>query len=108
MHDHMIALREDQPMLIAQCVRQTSHQCEKTLPARRDMSAVLELVLGPETCGRVIVAFVEQGVEGFQHKGPILIGCGFHGYIFQSLEPPSILRVSPVMPARRRYSSKST
>jgi hypothetical protein len=38
------------------------------------MGAVLDIVLGPEALGDIIVALVEQRIEGFQHEFLVLFG----------------------------------
>jgi hypothetical protein len=43
---------------------------------RRDMGDVLDVAIRPETFGGVIVAPVEQRVEGFENKRLVLLWCG--------------------------------
>jgi hypothetical protein len=43
-----------------------------------DASAVLDILVRPQARRRFIVAFVEEGVEGLEHQGLVIIGRGFH------------------------------
>src|ERR1700722_17512995 len=62
------------------------------------MGAVLDIAVRPDGLGSRVVAPVEQGVEGGEHQGLVLVGCGHGGLLagVQSFEPPSTRRVSPV------------
>ena len=66
--DHVIALCDDELVLVFQRAGQGADQVEQTIAARRDMGAVLDVAIRPETLGGVVVAPVEQRVEGFENE----------------------------------------
>jgi hypothetical protein len=64
--DDVVAFREDELMLVTQGIGQTLDQIEQTVTARFDVRAMLDVGFRPKAAGRIVVALVEQGVEGFQ------------------------------------------
>jgi hypothetical protein len=59
-------------------VRQASDEIEQPIAARLDASAVLDVCVRPQARRRFIIAFIEKGVESFEHQSSVLIGSGFH------------------------------
>jgi hypothetical protein len=74
--DDEIALGHDQLVFVAQRRRGRSDQVEQALAAWPDMSAVLNVVRGPEPLGAGIVALIEQGIEGLEDEDFVPLGCG--------------------------------
>src|SRR5579859_6440833 len=72
-HDHELFFGNYRSRFVLQCGRHTLDEIEQTLPTRRDMGAVLDVVRGPVGLGRSIVPFVEQCVEGLQNKRLIFL-----------------------------------
>jgi hypothetical protein len=82
MDDDKIAFRHDYPMLVALCVWQAFDKVEETLASRCDVSAVLDIVWRPEALGSLVIAFVKERVESFEHDGLIrLFGSGINGLL---------------------------
>jgi hypothetical protein len=69
--DDIVTLGKDQLVLIAQRLGQRPDEIKQACPPGRDMGAVLDVGVGPEP----LVAFVEEGLEGFEHEGFVLFGC---------------------------------
>ncbi|MFC4607322.1 hypothetical protein ACFO9E_05765 [Streptomyces maoxianensis] len=61
--------------------REALDQVEEPLPAGRDVSAVLDVVGGPEPLGSGVVPLVEQSVESFTDDGFVPVFDGAHGVI---------------------------
>src|ERR1700730_13104642 len=84
MDDHKIFFGYDRSGFVLQRRRQALDKMEETFTARRDMSAVLDVVGRPIALGRGIVPLVEQRVEGLKDELFVLL---FHRLIH--LYPPS-------------------
>ena len=74
--DDVVTFREDELMLVTQAVGRAPDQIEQTVAARFDVRTVLDVALRPKAAGRIVVALVEQGVEGFQDEGLVLFRGG--------------------------------
>jgi len=61
-HD-IVAVGDDQRVLVMQLFRRRLDKFEEPLAPRRDMSTVLDIGGRPETLGRGVVPFVEERVE---------------------------------------------
>ena len=64
--DDVIALREDQAMLITEAIWKTAYKLEQPFATWFDMCAMLDILIRPEAVRRIIVALVEQRVERFE------------------------------------------
>ena len=67
-HDDKIFIRHNRSGFVLQRRRNAFDEIEEAVPARRDMSAVLNIGRRPETFSGRIVPLVEQGVERFKHQ----------------------------------------
>src|SRR5439155_25211470 len=67
-HDHKVSLSHDGSRFVLQRWRDALDKIEKTLTARCDMSAVLNVVRGPVALGRHVVPFVEQSVKSLKNE----------------------------------------
>jgi hypothetical protein len=76
MRDHVVALGDNELVFVFQRVGQRADQVEKPVSAGRDVGAVLDVAVRPETLGGVAVALVEQRVEGFENECLSLLRCG--------------------------------
>ena len=72
MRDDVITLGENELIFIAQRVGQRADEVEQPVAAGLDMSAVLDIAVGPITFGRAIVTLVEKRLECFEDKRLIL------------------------------------
>jgi len=68
MRDHIVALRDDELVLVFQRVRQRADQVEETDAAGRDVRAVLDVAVRPIAFRGGVVALVEERVEGFKNE----------------------------------------
>ena len=75
MDNHEIAIGHNRPVLVLERRRQVFHQIEQSLAARRDVSAVLDVVRRLKLLGSPIVTFVEQRVERVQNEPFVLLTC---------------------------------
>ncbi len=73
--DDVIALRQDEAVLVAQAVGKATDKPEQPFPTGFDVRAVLDVFVGPEARCRVVVTFVEQRVE-CEHEGLVLLRRG--------------------------------
>src|ERR1700746_3237064 len=60
--DHEVSLGQDRSRLVLQSCREALNKIEKTLAARRDVSAMLNVIRRPEPFRYRVVALVEQRV----------------------------------------------
>jgi hypothetical protein len=67
-------------MFVTQRVGRAPDQVEQTVAARFDVCAVLDVGVRPEAAGRIVVALVEQGIEGFEDESLILFRCGLGSF----------------------------
>jgi hypothetical protein len=74
--DDVVTFSHDQLVVVAQRLRQRADEVEQSRPARRDMGAVLDVVIGPEPLGGGVVALVEKGLECFEDDGLVPLGRG--------------------------------
>src|SRR5260370_30593308 len=72
-HDHEVSLSHDHSRFVLQRWWNALDKGEKTLTARCDMSAVLNVVRGPVALGRCIVTLVEQCVKGLEDERFVLL-----------------------------------
>ena len=72
MRDDVIALGENELIFIAQRVGRRADEVEQPVAAGLDMSAVLDIVVGPIALSRSIVTPVEQRVKCFEDKRLVL------------------------------------
>src|SRR2546430_12869686 len=78
--DHVVALGDDQLVLVFQRSGQRADQVEQSIAAGRNVGAVLEVAFRPEPLGGVVVPLVEQRVEGLEDERLVLFRCGLgHG-----------------------------
>ena len=80
--DDVVAFREDELMLVTQGGGRAPDQVEQTVATRFDVRAMLDIVGRPIPFSRVIVALVEQGIEGFQDEDLVLFRRSLGGVIF--------------------------
>src|SRR5882724_12299929 len=75
-HQH-VALRHDQTVLIFTLGRDALNQAEEPVAPRWYMGAMLNVVGRPELlcCNEILL--IEQGVERFEDKGLVSLGCKF-------------------------------
>ena len=97
----VVAFREDELMLVTQGVGRAPDQIEQTVAARFDVCAVLDVGVRPEAAGRIVVALVEQGIEGFEDESLVLFGVVLAVFIFLFE-----LWVDGVRPASQRRASQ--
>jgi len=64
--DDKVALRNDEARFMPERRREAFNEVEKSLPARGDVGAVLDVIRRPEPLGRSIVSFIEESVEGLE------------------------------------------
>src|ERR1035438_2887762 len=62
-HNHEVSLGHDRSGFVLQGWRDTLDEIEQTVPARCDMSAVLNVTRGPVALGRCVVPFIEESVK---------------------------------------------
>jgi hypothetical protein len=74
--DDVIPFREDQAVLVTEAVRSAAGEIEQPFATRFNMGAVLDVFIRSEAGGRLIVALVEQRVEGVKHAGFVLLRTG--------------------------------
>jgi hypothetical protein len=72
LRDDVIALGENELVLIAQRVGQRANQIEQPVTAGLDMGAGWILSIRPVTFGTVIITLVEQRIECFEDERLIL------------------------------------
>src|SRR6266404_5098331 len=72
-HDHQVSLSHDHSRFVLQRWWNALDKVEKTLTARLDMGAVLNVVRRPVALGRRIVPLVEQCVEGREDQRLVLL-----------------------------------
>jgi hypothetical protein len=65
--DDVVTFGHDRLVLVAQRLRHRADEREQSRTARRDMSAELDVAIGPEPLGSSVVALVEQGLECFKY-----------------------------------------
>ena len=75
MGDDVVAFREDQLVLVAQRVGKRSDEIEQPVTTGFDVSAVLNVLIRPESGGRCVVTLVKERVEGHQDQCFVLSGC---------------------------------
>jgi hypothetical protein len=63
MRDHVVALGDDELVLVFQRVWRRADQVEQAVAAGRDVGAVLDIAIRPETLGGDIVALVKKTVS---------------------------------------------
>ena len=86
MNNHEVTFGYDQSRLVLQCWRGALDQVEETFAARCDMSAVLDVIRGPEAFRGSVVAFVEERFKRFQDKSLVTrLGCLIPGILFRML-----------------------
>jgi hypothetical protein len=69
--DNVIALRQNKTVLVAQALGKADEP-EQPFATRFDVSAVLDVFVGPEAGCRLVITFVEQRVEGFEYERLVL------------------------------------
>src|SRR6266481_7304608 len=74
--DDKVAFGHDQARLIFEGCGRGLDEVEETFAAGFDVRAVLDVLIGPEAGCSIVVTFVEQRVECFEHEGLVLLGCG--------------------------------
>src|SRR6478672_604198 len=72
MGDDVITFREDEVIFIFQPIRQSADQVEQAVAAGRDVGAMLDVAIGPETLSGGIIPLVEECVEGFEYERLVL------------------------------------
>src|ERR1700730_8940578 len=72
--DDIVALGHDQLVLIAQRRGQRLDQGKQALAARCDVSAVLDVAVGPEPFGGRVVALVKERIERLQDDRFVVLG----------------------------------
>src|ERR1700730_143643 len=77
MRDDVVALRHNQLVLVAERLGRRPDEVEQALSAGGDMSAVLDVAVGPELFGGRVVALVEERIERLQDNRFVLLGSGF-------------------------------
>jgi hypothetical protein len=70
--DNVIALRQNKTVLVAQAVGKAADEAEQPFATRFDVSAVLDVFVGPEAGCCLVITFVEQRVEGFEYERLVL------------------------------------
>jgi hypothetical protein len=65
--NHIIALRDDKLVLVAQGIGGIADQIEQSIATRFNVCAVLDIVRLPIPFSCLIVALVKQRVEGFEY-----------------------------------------
>src|SRR5260370_13635618 len=78
-HDHEVSFGHNHSRFVLKLWRDALDEIEQPLTTRCDMRAVLNVVRRPETLSGCIVPLVEERLEGFHDKGPVLFGCSL-GY----------------------------
>src|ERR1700730_12082791 len=68
MYDYQISVGDDRSCFVLERCRKALDEIEQTVTARRDMSAVLNVVGRPIALGRCIIPLVEQCVESFEDE----------------------------------------
>src|SRR5882757_5502097 len=74
--DDVVGLRQNQAVLVAQAVGKAADKPEQPFATGFDVGAVLNVLVGPEAGRRVVVTFIEQRVECFEHECLVLLRCG--------------------------------
>src|SRR3982074_3029967 len=74
--DDVVAFCEDEAVLIAQAVGKAADEPEQSFAAGFDVSAVLDVFVGPEAGRRLVVTFVEQRIKCCEHERLVLLRCG--------------------------------
>src|ERR1700675_1907372 len=98
-HD-IVAVGDDQRVLVMQLFRRGLDKFEEPLAPRRDMSTVLDIGGRPETLGRGVVPLVEERVERLQDERFVL--CSGRGHGFTSSEPLGKSCASTMRPPARQ------
>jgi hypothetical protein len=70
--NHIVSLGEDDVIFVLQGVRQHLDQAEQAVAARRNVGAVLNIAVRPETLRCGIVTLVEQRVKGLEYERLVL------------------------------------
>ena len=70
--DDVIALGENELVFIAQRVGRRADEVEQPVAARLDMSAVLDILVGPIVFSRSVVTPVEERVKSFEDERLVL------------------------------------
>src|ERR1700747_1082767 len=68
MEEHIVAIGNGKPVLVAQSFRCPFDQGEKSLASGRNVRTVLNVVRRPETLRGGVVPLVEKGLEGGQNN----------------------------------------
>src|SRR5262249_14449347 len=93
-NNHEVSVGDNRAGLILERRRKAFNQIEQSIAARRDVSAVLDIVRRPKFLSRGVVTFVEQRVEGLQNYSVVLLCCLHRERppnrdLSQSFDPPS-------------------
>ena len=99
MENHMVALRHDNSVLIAQSVRRASDEVEQSLAAGRDMVTVLDVGIRLEARHSYVVALVEERIERLQNQRLVLFRNGI-GHV--DLQMGSLRALNRRRPSRCR------
>ena len=78
MRDDIVAFGHYQLVLVAERLGRLADEVEQALAAGGDMSAVLDVAVGPEPFRGCVVALIEQRIERLQNNRLVLFGSGFH------------------------------
>src|ERR1700760_4014374 len=70
----IVSLRNDELVLVAKRVGERSDEVEQPVATRRNVSAVLNVAVGPEPFRGRIVALVEERIERLQDERLVLLG----------------------------------
>jgi hypothetical protein len=76
MRDREVSLGGRELVLGFQRARQRADQVEQAVAAGRDVRAVLDVAVRPIAFGVVVVALVEERVEGLENKRLVLLRAG--------------------------------
>src|SRR6202023_155480 len=102
MQHHHVALRHDQTVLIFTLGRDALNQAEEPVAPWRYMGAVLNIVRRPELLGCDEVLLVEQGLERFEDKCLVSLGCrlahfGCPWFCFQRFSLFAGIEITPML-----------
>ena len=79
MGDNVVPLGEDHVIFVAERVGKAADKIEQAIAARRNMGAVLGVAVRPEALRGLVIAPVEERVEGFENERLVLPrGCLGH------------------------------
>src|ERR1700730_13860142 len=70
----VVPLGHDQLILVTQRAGQRPDKVEQAVAAGRNVSAVLDVAVGPEPFGGSVVALVEERIERLQDERLVLLG----------------------------------